>query len=198
MSQWWDPARHADKRPFLEARGRIKRALRTWFDSRGFTEVETSQLQVSPGNETHLHALSTQVLTPAGVPSPMYLHTSPEFACKKLLAAGETQIYDFARVFRNREAGPLHGTEFTMLEWYRAGADWHQVMADTLEIVHVAAAVVPTQALTWRDHQVVLDQPALYLTLQDAFARHANIDLLASVDASGEGILPLRDRRQLV
>lgn len=191
MSAWWDPARHADKRPFLEARGRIKRAVRGWLDGQGFTEVETSQLQVSPGNETHLHALSTQVLTPDGAPHPMYLHTSPEFACKKLLAAGETKIYDFARVFRNREAGPLHATEFTMLEWYRVGAGWHQVMLDTLEIVRVAAAAVPTKSLSWRDHRVLLDQPAITLTLHDAFAHYAGIDLLATLDEQGEGKVDL-------
>jgi elongation factor P--(R)-beta-lysine ligase len=184
---WWDPARHADKRPFLEARGRIKRALRAWFDERGFTEVESGQLQVSPGNETHLHALETHVLTPDANPTPMYLHTSPEFACKKLLAAGETQIYDFARVFRNREAGPLHATEFTMLEWYRTGADWQVVMDDTLALVRAAAGAVPTDTLAWRDHKVVIAHAAIRLTLQDAFAHYARIDLLATVNKVGEG-----------
>lgn len=188
QSPWWDPARHADKHPFLEARGRIKRALRSWFDERGFSEIETSQLQVSPGNETHLHALATQVLTPDAIATPMYLHTSPEFACKKLLAAGETQIYDFARVFRNREAGPLHATEFTMLEWYRAGEDWQVVMDDTLALLRVAADAVPTRTLAWKNHQMVVLTPAIRVTVQDAFAQYANIDLLATVDAAGNGI----------
>jgi elongation factor P--(R)-beta-lysine ligase len=187
LSPWWAPARHTDRRPFLEARGRIKRALRDWFDARGFTEIEAGQLQVSPGNETHLHALATQILTPDGMPRPMYLHTSPEFACKKLLAAGETKIYDFARVFRNREAGPLHATEFTMLEWYRAGADWHDVIDDTLALVRAAADAVPTDSLTWRDHKVIVHQAPVRLTLQDAFADYAQIDLLATVDGTGEG-----------
>lgn len=187
QSPWWDPARHADRRPFLEARGRIKRALRRWFDDRGFTEVEAAQLQVSPGNETHLHALATQVLTPDAIATPMYLHTSPEFACKKLLAAGETKIYDFARVFRNREAGPLHATEFTMLEWYRAGADWKVVMDDTLALVRAAAAAVPTDILAWRDYKVIATQDPISLTVQNAFARYARIDLLATVDRVGEG-----------
>jgi elongation factor P--(R)-beta-lysine ligase len=191
VTPWWDPARHADKRPFLEARGQIKRALRAWFDARGFTEIEAGQLQVSPGNETHLHALAADILTPDAVSSRMYLHTSPEFACKKLLAAGETQIYDFARVFRNREAGPLHATEFTMLEWYRAGADWQAVMDDTLALMRAAAAAVPTDGLVWRDHKVLVARDAIRLTLQDAFANYAQIDLLATVDENGEGIRDL-------
>jgi elongation factor P--(R)-beta-lysine ligase len=184
---WWDPARHTDRRPFLTARSRIKTALRAWFDARGFTEVECQQLQVSPGNETHLHGLATQVLAPDGVSTPKYLHTSPEFACKKLLAAGETQIYDFARVFRNREAGPLHATEFTMLEWYRAGASWQEVMDDTLALVHAAAAARPTPHFSWRGHEVLATTEPVYLTLQHAFERFAGIDLLASVDSQGAG-----------
>ena len=165
----------------------MKRAVRAWFDARGFTEIEAGQLQASPGNETHLHALATNVLTPDGVAKPMYLHTSPEFACKKLLAAGETKIYDFARVFRNREAGPLHATEFTMLEWYRTGADWQMMMSDTLDLVRVAAQAVPTDTAAWRDHKVVLAQEAQILTLQDAFAHYAQIDLLATVNHMGVG-----------
>jgi elongation factor P--(R)-beta-lysine ligase len=190
-SPWWQPARHADKRPFLAARGRMKRALRAWFDERGFTEIEAAQLQVSPGNETHLHALSTDVLTPDAIPSRMYLHTSPEFACKKLLAAGETQIYDFARVFRNREAGPLHATEFTMLEWYRAGADWQVVMDDTLALIRTAAAAVPTASFKWRGHEVLANETPIYMTLAQAFERFAGIDLLATLDGPGEGLRDL-------
>jgi elongation factor P--(R)-beta-lysine ligase len=187
---WWDRARHADKRPFLEARGRIKRALRAWFYARGFSEIEAAQVQVSPGNETHLHALATQVLTPDGIAAQRYLHTSPEFACKKLLAAGETHIYDFARVFRNREAGPLHATEFTMLEWYRAHADWDVVIDDTLALLHVACEAVPTNALNWREHRVAITAPAQRLTLQQAFEDFARIDLLATVDGRGNGLTP--------
>ncbi len=188
---WWDTARHADKRHFLEARGRIKSALRSWFDAGGFSEVETAQLQVSPGNETHLHALATYVLSPDGTPTPMYLHTSPEFACKKLLAAGETQIYDFARVFRNREAGRLHATEFTMLEWYRANTSWQTIMDDTLAIVRICATAVPTQTLKWRGQSVSMDAPPIYLTLADAFSKYAQIDLMVTLTDGGEGIREL-------
>ena len=98
----------------------MTRAVRAWFDEQGFIEVETGILQVSPGNETHLHAPRTELFRPDGSRATRYLRTSPEFACKKLLAAGETKIFEFAQVFRDRERGDLHLPEFTMLEWYRA------------------------------------------------------------------------------
>ena len=134
-SPWWDRDVYADRRPFLLARGRILSALRDWFRRRGFLEVETPALQVSPGNETHLHAFATELATPGGARAPLYLHTSPEFACKKLLAAGEPRIFSFARVFRNRERGPLHHPEFTMLEWYRANEPYEALMEDCAAIL---------------------------------------------------------------
>src|SRR5258708_14199997 len=120
-SPFWTSRRHADRRPFLLARSRIVAALRGWFEANGFVEVEPAALQVSPGNETHLHAFATELVSPGGTRVRRYLHTSPEFAMKKLLPAGETRIFTFARVFRNREAGALPAPEVTMLELYRAG-----------------------------------------------------------------------------
>ena len=105
--------------PCWPCRGRIKAAIRGFFEDRGFTEVECGVLAASPGNEAHLHAFETEVVLPDDSRRTLYLHTSPEFAAKKLLAAGEEKIFEFARVFRNRERGRLHAPEFTMLEWYR-------------------------------------------------------------------------------
>src|SRR5580704_1466480 len=129
-SPFWHPDRHADRRPFLLARTRILQALRLWFAERDFIEVETATLQVSPGNEAHLHAFATELVAPSGDLTSLYLRTSPEFACKKLLAAGEQRIFEFARAFRNRERGPLHHPEFTLLEWYRAGESCEALMQD--------------------------------------------------------------------
>src|SRR3954452_21003043 len=114
-SPWWDPGSYADRRPFLIGRARITAAVRAWFAARDFVEAETAILQVSPGNEAHLHAFATELIAPE-VSRKLYLHTSPEFAAKKLLAAGEPRLFTFARVFRNRERGALHHPEFTMLE----------------------------------------------------------------------------------
>ena len=138
-SPWWSPARHADRKPFLMARSAITKAVRAWFDEQGFAEVETAILQVSPGNETHLHAPRTELTSGDGTRATRYLRTSPEFAAKKLLAAGEAKIFEFARVFRDRERGDLHLPEFTMLEWYRADASYDAVMADTIVVIAHAA-----------------------------------------------------------
>ncbi|MFY7761562.1 EF-P lysine aminoacylase EpmA [Aquidulcibacter sp.] len=186
QSPWWEAGRHADRRPFLLARNRIKKAVRAWFEAEDFCEIEAGQLQVSPGNETHLHGLATTKLAPDGTPTPLYLHTSPEFACKKLLAAGEEKIFDFARVFRNREAGPLHATEFTMLEWYRAEADWQEVIEDCLALLRVAAAAVPTEQFAWRGHQVPVNAEPVRLSLAEAFDRYAGMDLMASIGSQGQ------------
>jgi lysyl-tRNA synthetase class 2 len=182
---WWRPDKHADRRPFLQARGRIKRALRGWFEVCGFTEVEAAALQVSPGNEAHLAAFATELIGPAGERASRFLHTSPEFACKKLLAAGETRIVDFARVWRNRERGPLHHPEFTLLEWYRAGVPYEALMDDCAAILALAAEAAGVMALTWRGVTADPFGAPERLTVAEAFERFAGIDLLATAAADG-------------
>ena len=186
-SPWWSPHRHADRRPLLAARGRIKRALRAQFEAQGFTEVECGALTVSPGNEAHLHAFATTALTTAGEGRALYLHTSPEFAAKKLLAAGETKIFDFARVFRNRERGDLHAPEFTMLEWYRANEPYETVQRDCLALLRLAADTAGAKALRFRDRLCDPRSEPQRLTVAQAFTYHAGIDLLATLSPSGEG-----------
>lgn len=184
-SPWWKPDRHADRRPFLVARGRIKTALRRWFEGQGFTEVEAAALAVSPGNEAHLHAFETQAVGPGGERAGLYLHTSPEFAAKKLLAAGETRIFEFARVFRNRERGVLHHPEFTLLEWYRTDSPYEALMADCGEILRLAAEAAGAAALHWRGRTADPFAAPERLTVAEAFAGFAGLDLLASVQADG-------------
>ena len=149
-SPWWAPDIHADRRGFLIGRNRIQAALRGFFAAADFVEVETAALQVSPGNEAHLHAFATEAVAPDGERTQLFLHTSPEFACKKLLAAGETRIVSFARVYRNRERGPLHHPEFTMLEWYRAGETYDALMRDCAELLAICAEAAGTRALAFR------------------------------------------------
>ena len=185
-SPWWSPARHVDRKPLLLARREIARAIRAWFDEQGFLEVETCILQISPGNETHLHAPRTELVRADGSRVSRYLRTSPEFACKKLLAAGEQKIFEFARVFRDRERGDLHLPEFTMLEWYRANAAYDAVMADTVVVIAHAAQATGIGSFAFRGkHCDPFAEPEL-LTVASAFERFAGIDLLATI-AGGEG-----------
>ena len=182
---WWDKGAHQDRRPFLTARGAITKAVRRWFEDQGFTEVEAAALQVSPGNEAHLHAFSTQAIGPDGRRSAMHLHTSPEFAAKKLLAAGETKIFDLARVWRNRERGPLHHPEFTLLEWYRTHAPYETLMQDCAHLLALAAETLGARTLTWRG--AVADPFAApeKVSVAEAYDRFAGIDLLATVGEDG-------------
>ena len=182
---WWTPERHADRRPVLQARGRIQSAMRIWLDAQGFTEVDPVALQISPGNEAHLHGFATRAIGNDGVARPMYLHTSPEFAMKKLLAAGETRIAAFAHVWRNRERGPLHSPEFTMLEWYRVGQDYTVLMQDCAALLQSACRAAGTTQLRYRDQSCDPFAEPQRLSVAEAFLTHAGIDLLATLAHDG-------------
>ena len=161
-------------------RNRIAAGLRAWFAARDFIEVDPCALVVSPGNETHLHAFGTELKDVGGAGVPRYLHTSPEFACKKLLAAGEPRLFTLAHVFRNREGGPLHSPEFTMLEWYRAGEPYERIMDDCAALLRLAAETAETTRFVWKGRDCDPFAGPERLTLAEAFARHCDIDLLGA------------------
>lgn len=185
--RWWSRDEHLRRRPFLIGRNRIIAALRGWFGARDFITVEGATLQLSPGNETHLHAFATSEISIDGRQGQLYLHTSPEFAAKKLLAAGETRIVDFARVFRNRERSALHHPEFTMLEWYRADEPYEALMADCAALLALAAEVAGASSFSFRGLAMDPFAEPERLTVAEAFRRHAGIDLMATLDAQGRG-----------
>jgi lysyl-tRNA synthetase class 2 len=190
-SPFWTPEIHAGRRPRLLARGRIVAGLRAWFAARDFVEVETASLRVSPGNETHLHAFATSLVTSGGGSVPLYLRTSPEFACKKLLAAGEARIVEFARSFRNREQGALHHPEFTLVEWYRAGEPYDVLIDDCIAVVREAARLAQPREFCFRDRVADPFAEPERLTVAEAFARFAKIDILATLSgdtADREGL----------
>jgi len=185
-------------------RSRIVGAIRDWFRAKDFIEVDCGALQVSPGNEAHLHAFRAALVNPDGSSEERYLHTSPEFACKKLLAAGEKRIFSMVHCFRNRERTPLHAPEFTMLEWYRAEEPYEQIIADTLGLVKLAARTAGN-ALTWRGQTCDPAGEAEMLSVAQAFSRYAGIDIMATLadggadrdalaaEASAEGIAFAKD-----
>ena len=162
-SPYWEEARHADRRGFLQTRAAILRAVRSWFENQGFTEVEPNLVVPSPGAETHIDAVTAD----GG-----YLHTSPEFAMKRLLAAGETKIFYLGKCWRKGETGPLHAPEFTMIEWYRAGAPYEAIMDDCIEIVRVAARTASAAMLRWRDKSCDPFTAAERIAVRDAFKRY--------------------------
>ncbi|HEY4264193.1 MAG TPA: EF-P lysine aminoacylase EpmA [Micropepsaceae bacterium] len=184
-SPWWDRGVHADRRPLLLARGRVRDALRHYFAGEGFIEVECGALQTSPGNEAHLHAFSTERIGTDGALRTLYLHTSPEFACKKLLAAGERRIFTLAPVYRNRERGDLNASEFTMLEWYRAEEPYACVIVDCLAILKQAAGAVENTLFRFRGIECDVSLKPERISVCDAFRLYAGIDLLATLDTEG-------------
>ncbi|KRW95292.1 EF-P lysine aminoacylase EpmA [Paracoccus sp. MKU1] len=191
-SPWWDRDRHAGRRPLLLARGRIQAAIRDWLGAQGFIEVDPLALAVSPGNEAHLHAFATSRIGNDGLARPMYLHTSPEFAMKKLLAAGEERIFAFSHVWRNRERGALHSPEFCMLEWYRAGDDYRVLFDDCGQYLRHAAEAAGAEVLRFRGAECDPYAAPEVMSMAEAFREFAGIDLLATCDGAETDAAALR------
>ena len=175
---WFHPSRHQDRRGFLLARNRIIADIRGWFAAQKFVEADVPALQISTGNEAHLHGFETKLIASDGSVLPRYLHTSPEFALKKLLAAGEERLFYLGHVFRNRERSATHAPEFTMLEWYRVGVPYSQIVEDTLALVRLAAG---SAKFNWRGRFCDPSAPAQWLTVAEGFRKYAGVDLLASL-----------------
>jgi lysyl-tRNA synthetase class 2 len=170
----WHPESLAARLPFLARRTALTRAVRGFFEARGYQEVETPYAVPAPGEEVHLQAFATTREHPDGTTQPLWLHTSPEFAMKRLLVAGAGPIFQFARVWRNGEGSTLHAPEFTMLEWYRPGADMTALIDETAELLR---SVLPPAV---RCRGVTTDLSRFErLTVAEAFARHVGVDLLA-------------------
>src|ERR1700731_522216 len=174
---WWRPERFAAKRIHLEARGRVTAAIRCFFAERGFVEVDTPALQISPGLEPHLMAFATELTEPGEGVRPRHLHTSPEFAMKKLLVAGVPRLFQLAHCFRNGERSRTHHPEFTMLEWYRAKAGYRDLMADCEALLR---AVAGGGSFTWQGRSADPTAPWHYLSVAAAFEQFCHLALLAT------------------
>ncbi|CAA6605758.1 Elongation factor P--(R)-beta-lysine ligase [Rhodospirillaceae bacterium LM-1] len=178
----WNTESFAKRRPFLEARGRILKTVRNWFDEQGFAEVETPCLQMSPGLEVHLKAFATDLNEPFETsPGRMYLHTSPEFAMKKLLAAGVPRLYQLARCFRNEERSPTHHPEFTMLEWYRANEPIDALMTDCEALLKLSLQAAGRDRFSWQGKDCDAGLPWQRISVGEAFLEFAAIDLLSTI-----------------
>ena len=181
MQEWWRPDRFALRRAMLDKRGQILAAVRSFFTDRGFVEVDTPALQVSPGLEPHLRAFATKLHDPQqGQAALRYLHTSPEFAMKKLLAAGMSRIWQLAHVFRDGERSATHHPEFSMLEWYRVGASYRDLMEECAALVRACQHAAGAQVLSWRGHAADATGDWRRISVADAFQEHCGLDLLAT------------------
>jgi len=160
--------------------------MRRWFCARGFTEVQPAALQTSPGNETHLHGFKTALVLPDGSSHDAYLHTSPEFAMKKLLAAGERQIFSLTDVFRNRERTALHAPEFAMLEWYRTHAALELLMEDCGTLIALAAHISEAKTFRYRGREASPFDSPERKTVREAFWLYAGIDIYDTLSTTGE------------
>lgn len=176
----WRPDKLERRLPALQKRARLQSVIRRWFADEGFVEVETPILQAAPGAEVHLSGFATDWELPDGEERERWLHSSPEFAMKKLLAGGIPRLFQFARVFRNAEGSALHHPEFTMLEWYRAGAGYEAIMQDCQRLL----ALTGTSELRWEEHRCDPRAEPERLTVAQAFQRHAGVDLFATVGSA--------------
>ncbi|WP_428390830.1 EF-P lysine aminoacylase EpmA [Lichenicoccus sp.] len=160
----------------LRRRALMLRGVRAFFDGRGYLEVETPYAVPTPGEEVHLRPFETTRVAPDGSAQRLFLHTSPEFAMKRLLAATGCRLFQLARVWRNNEGSDTHAAEFSLLEWYRPGADLAGLMDETEALLR--ATLPPT--VSWGGASCRIDRPFERLTMQEAFARHVGADLLAT------------------
>jgi lysyl-tRNA synthetase class 2 len=171
----WHPDSLADRLPFLRRRALVTQGVRAFFGARHYTEVETPYAVPAPGEEVHVGTFRTERVDTAGARTPLWLHTSPEFAMKRLLVAGAGPIFQLARVWRNGEGSDTHSPEFTMLEWYAPGAAFTGLMDETEAFLR---AVLPP-VVTCRGVTTALDHFER-ITMQDAFARYTGADLLGT------------------
>ena len=175
MRPAWEAGRLAARLPFLRRRALLASATRGFFAARGYLEADTPYAVPAPGEEVHVRPFATRLRTVGGAEVPLWLHTSPEFAMKKLLAGGSGPIFQLARVWRNEEGSATHSPEFTMLEWYRPGAGLAALMDETEAYLR---AVLPP-VVTCRG---VTSDLARFerITVAEAFARWVGADVLGT------------------
>ncbi len=179
---WWYPEQLSRRLPNLVARGRVVGAIRSFMDGQGMVEVETPALQICPGMEPHLLSFVTELQgVHPGLRRTLYLHTSPELAMKKLLVAGMPRIWQLAKVFRNGERSATHHPEFSMLEWYRAGAELADLMADCVALVRAAAEAAGRARFEFRGLVCDVYVDWRVMTVAEAFHSYAKIDLLDTI-----------------
>ncbi|MDI2113367.1 EF-P lysine aminoacylase EpmA [Commensalibacter nepenthis] len=173
-----DRASLFDRLPLLKRRQLMIKAIRSFFNSRDYLEVETPYLVPAPGEEVHLEPFGSVYETPQGEKRNVFLHTSPEFAMKRIVAELHQPVYQLARVWRNKEGGSTHSPEFTMLEWYRPHCSMVELMNETEKL----CKILFPQRIEYSNHAIRFDVPFERLTIQQAFQKYVGIDILSLPD----------------
>lgn len=185
MGEDWHPEIFSRKYPYLKTRTALIKAVRTFFDDQNFDEVDTPALQISPGMEPHLKAFQTELVNPEQDSTrTLYLHTSPEFAMKKLLVAGVPKLYQICHVFRNAEGSHLHSPEFSMIEWYRAHAGYEQIMTDCEELLKHCAKTLGISHYRYKERRCDPFAGCERLSVIEAYKKYAHIEV--SPDSTDE------------
>ena len=183
QANWWHPDEFSKKYPNLRIRNQILAEIRRFFEEQGFEPVETPILQISPVIDVHIQAFSTELRgVDRKVEKTIYLHTSPEFDMKKLMVAGMEKIYQICPVFRNAEGSKRHRCEFTMIEWYRAEADYYDIMDDCVGLLRTCAKVADIKEYRYQDKSCDPFQEWERITVCEAFQKYADIDLEKFLD----------------
>lgn len=180
---WWMPHKFNEKAEFLRVRAHVFKGIRLFFDGRDFIEVQTPILQVCPVMDAHIHAFSTQLkAVDRSIAKDMYLHTSPEFDMKKLLTAGMERIYQICPVFRNAEGSRFHSPEFSLLEWYRAGADYKDLMDDVVDMCRNIAQTLDIESYSYAGKTSDPFGDWDIISVSEAFEKYAGFDLCACLE----------------
>ena len=171
MEKNWPLAR---RKRALEQRAKIVQGIRHFFLERGYLEVETPYRIPSPAPESHIDAIPSAT---------WFLHTSPELCMKRMLAAGYEKIFQICRCWRDRERGSQHIPEFTLLEWYRAGADYKSVMKECEALIWTVAAKIGLgRKFIFRGHEIDVANPWERISVKDAFKRYAKTSLAEALE----------------
>jgi len=166
------------RRQNLILRAKIIQGIRQFFIDQGFIEVETPYLVPSPGMEPHLSALEVFCTRPNGEKFKRYLHTSPEYAMKKLLGEGWDKIFQICRVFRDEEISASHQIEFTMLEWYRTKADYFQIMEDCENLIaYLGQKILGRPNFSYQGIRLDFTPPFRRLRVAEAMRFYGQVDI---------------------
>ena len=171
MAKNWPLVR---RKKALQQRACILQGIRQFFIENSYLEVETPYRIPTPAPESHIDAIPSDT---------WFLHTSPELCMKRMMAAGYEKIFQICRCWRERERGSLHLPEFTLLEWYRAGGDYHSLMEECEELIRfVARTIGLEQKLIFRSHEIDLSEPWERISVKEAFRCYSKTSIAKALE----------------